>query len=156
MLEEKVFNDYKEAMKSKDSLKASILSFLRAEILNLAIAKKKDKLEDSDILTVIRKQVKEHQDSIEQFIKGNRQDLAQKEAGELEILKSYLPPQLSEEQIKKIIEEAITTTQAGGIKDMGRVMKEVAQNLKGSADARFVSELVKQRLTTNNPEPPSA
>jgi len=146
MLEEKLLNDYKEAMKNKDALKSSVLSFLRAQMLNVAIAKKKDKLDDNDILAVIRRQVKERQDSIEQFQKGNRQDLADKESKELEILKSYLPPQLPEDQIKKIIEESIVATGAQGIKDMGRVMKEVNEKIAGSADGKVISDMVRERL----------
>ena len=147
MLEEKIFNDYKEAMKSKDTLKASVLSFLRAELINVAIAKKKKKLEDNDIVAVIRKQIKEHQDSIEQFKKGNRQDLVDKETKELEILKTYLPPQLSEDEIKKIIEEVIALVSAQGPKDMGLVMKEVSAKIANQADGRLVSDLVRGRLS---------
>ena len=147
MLEEKILSDYKEAMKARDTLKSSALNFLRAEINNVAIAKKKNKLEDSEIVAVIRKQIKERQDSIEQFKQGNRQDLADKEAKELEILKSYLPPELPTLEIKAIIEEAITLTVAAGMKDMGKVMKEVAAKIAGRADAKLVSDLVKERLS---------
>ncbi len=146
MLEEKILNDYKEAMKSKDTLKASTLSFLRAQFINLAIEKKKKSLEDSDCVAVIKKLIKQHQDSIEQFKQGNRQDLVDKETKELEILKSYLPPELSEEEIKKIIEEAVSLTAAQGIKDMGKVMKEVSAKIAGRADNKLVSELVKAKL----------
>ncbi|MDD2689591.1 MAG: GatB/YqeY domain-containing protein [Candidatus Omnitrophica bacterium] len=146
MLEEKIFNDYKEAMKNKDSLKSSVLSFLRADMLNLSTAKKKAKLDDSEIISVIKKQIKQRQDSIEQFNKGNRVDMAQKEAKELEILKAYLPPELPVEEIKKIIEEAVSSTEAQGIKDMGKVMKEVTAKIKGQADGKVVSDLVKERL----------
>jgi len=79
MLEEKILNDYKEAMKNKDTFRSSTLSFLRAGLINLAIEKKKKNMDDSECLGVIRKQIKERQDSIEQFKKGNRHDLAQKE-----------------------------------------------------------------------------
>jgi uncharacterized protein YqeY len=147
MLEEKILNDYKEAMKARDTLKSSALSFLRAEMVNLAIAKKKKALEDNDVLAVIRKQIKARQDSIEQFTKGARQDLADKETKELQILKAYLPPELSEEEIKKVIEEAIALTQAQGLKDMGKVMKEVNAKIAGKADGKLVSDLVKQRLS---------
>ncbi|MDD5238043.1 MAG: GatB/YqeY domain-containing protein [Candidatus Omnitrophica bacterium] len=146
MLEEKIFNDYKEAMKNKDSLKSSVLSFLRADMLNLSTAKRKAKLDDSEIISVIKKQIKQRQDSIEQFNKGNRVDMAQKEAKELEILKAYLPPELPVEEIKKIIEEAVSSTEAQGIKDMGKVMKEVTAKIKGQADGKVVSDLVKERL----------
>ena len=115
MLVEKIFDDYKEAMKSRDSLKSSVLSFLRADMLNLATAKKKDKLDDSEVIVVIRKQIKQRQDSIEQFTQGGRLEMADKEKNELVILKSYLPAELSSEEIKRIIEEEITILGANGL-----------------------------------------
>ena len=148
MLEEKILNDYKEAMKSRDTLKSSVLSFLRADMLNQATAKKKDKLDDSEIIAVIKKQIKQRQDSIEQFTKGNRIEMAEKEKKESEILKSYLPPELSAEQIKVLIEEAVVSTGASGIKDMGRLMKELTVKIAGGADGKLVSDLVRQRLST--------
>ena len=148
MLEEKILNDYKEAMKSRDTLKSSVLSFLRADMLNQATAKKKDKLDDSEIVAVIKKQIKQRQDSIEQFTKGNRLEMAEKEKKELEILKGYLPPELSVEQIKVLIEEAVVSTGASDIKDMGRLMKELTVKIAGSADGKLVSDLVRQRLST--------
>jgi len=147
MLEEKILNDYQEAMKSRDTLRSSVLSFLRAQFMNLAIEKKKKSLDDIDCIAVIKKSVKQHQDSIEQFKQGNRQDLADKETKELEILKSYLPPELAEEEIKKIIEEAVSLTGAKDIKDMGKVMKEVTLKIAGQADGKLVSDMVKMRLS---------
>jgi uncharacterized protein YqeY len=147
MLEEKIINDYKEAMKARDSVKSTILSTIRAEMMNLALSKKKDKCDDNDIISIFRKQVKQHEDSIEQFTKGNRPDLVEKEKKELEILKAYLPEELSPEVIKKIIEEAVTATGAIGIKDMGKVMKEVNAKVAGKADGKTVSDLVKERLS---------
>ena len=147
MLEGKIFSDYKEAMKNKDTVKSSTLSFLRAEIINVAIEKKKKALDNNEVITVIRKQIKQHQDSIEQFQKGNRLDLADKETKELEILKSYLPPELPDEEIKKIIEETIALTGAQDMKDMGKVMKEITAKIAGRADGKLVSDLVRERLT---------
>ena len=147
MLEEKILSDYKEAMKSQDKIKSSTLSFLRAEMMNVAIAKKKKALDDNEVIAVIKKQVKQRQDSIEQFKQGNRQDLVAKEEAELRILKSYLPPELSDEEVKKIIEEAVASTAAVGLKDMGKVMKEVTDKVAGRADGKLVSELVKARLS---------
>jgi uncharacterized protein len=147
MLEEKILNGYKEALKSKDSLRSSVLSFLRAQILNLAVEKKKNSLDDADVVSVIRKQIKQRQDSIEQFTKGNRSDLAEKEAREMEILKGYLPQELSPDEVKKIVEESIASAQATGIKDMGRVMKDVVGKVAGQADGKLVSDLVKDALT---------
>jgi uncharacterized protein YqeY len=147
MLEERIFNDYKEAMKNKDALKTSVLSFLRAEMINIAFAKKKKSLDDNECIAVIRKQIKARQDSIEQFTKGARQDLADKEARELVILKGYLPEELSIQEISKIIEEAVALSGAQDIKDMGKVMKEVTAKIAGKADGKIVSDLVKEKLT---------
>ncbi len=146
MLEGKIFDDYKQALKEKDAIKSSVLSFLRAEIMNTVIAKKKKELDDSEVVTIIRKQIKERLDSIEQFKKGNRQDLADKETKELEILKGYLPEELPVDEIKKIIEEAILLTGAASIKDMGKVMKEVTAKIAGRADGKAISDLVRGRL----------
>jgi len=151
MLEGKIFNDYKEAMKNKDTVKSSTLSFLRAEVINVAIEKKKKALDDNEVITVIKKQTKQRQDSIEQFQKGNRLDLADKETKELEILKSYLPPELPAEEIKKIIEETIALTGAQDMKDMGKVMKEVTAKIAGRADSKLVSDLVRERLSKAAP-----
>ena len=147
MLEEKILNDYKEAMKSRDTLKSSVLSFLRADMMNVAVAKKKNKLDDSEAVSVIKKQIKQRQDSIEQFTKGNRLDMAEKEKKELEILKTYLPPELSADEIKKTIEEAVALTGAQSMKDMGKVMKEVNAKIAGQADGKLVSGLVRDRLS---------
>jgi uncharacterized protein len=146
MLEEKILNDYKEAMKAKDALKTSVLSFLRAEFMNVAVAKKKKALDDGECVAIIRKQIKSRQDSVEQFQKGNRMDLAEKEAKEMELLKVYLPKELSSDELVKIIEEAVVSSGAQGMKDMGRVMKEVSEKVSGCADGKTVSDLVRARL----------
>jgi len=146
MLEEKILSDYKEAMKSRDGLKSSVLSFLRAAMMNLAMEKKKKLLDDEEVITVVRKQIKQRQDSIEQFKKGNRPELADKESKELGILESYLPQQLSGDEVRKIVEEAVAATGALGMKDMGKVMKEVIAKVGSGADAKLVSELVREKL----------
>jgi len=147
MLEEKILNDYKEAMKSGDKLKSSVLSFLRADMLNAAVAKKKKMLDDAEVITVIKKQIKQRQDSIEQFTKGERLEMAEKEKKELEILKAYLPAELSAEAVKKIIEEVISSTGSSGMKDMGKVMKEVNAKISGQADGKLISDLVREKLS---------
>ena len=146
MLEEKILSDYKEAMKARDAFKSSVLSFLRADVINVQVSKKKNTLDDSEVIAVIKKQIKQRQDSIEQFTKGERLEMAQKEKKELELLKTYLPPELSADEIKKIIEESVLSTAASGIKDMGKVMKEVNVKIAGQADGKLVSDLVKERL----------
>lgn len=147
MLEEKILNDYKEAMKARDSLKSSLLSCLRAEIMNVEVAKKKNALDDSEVMGVIKKQIKQHQDSIEQFKNGNRNDLADKEIKELEILQAYLPPQLSEAEVAKAIEDIIKEVSAVGMKDMGKVMKEATAKIGAKADSKLISDLVKRKLS---------
>lgn len=149
-LEEKILNDFKDAMKAKDQLKVSTLSFLRAQFNYLALEKKKNALDDADCVAAIRKSIKQHQDSIEQFKAGSRQDLADKEAKELEILKVYLPAEMSSDELKKIIDEAIVSIGAAGVRDMGRVIKEVMAKTGGSADGKMVSEMVKLRLAPAN------
>ncbi len=146
MLEEKIFNDYKEALKCKDTVKSSILSFLRSQMMNAALEKKKDKLDDNDTVVVIKKQIKQHQDSIEQFKTGGRQDLVDKEIRELEILKVYIPEELSSDVLKSVIAEVVLALQASGMKDMGRVMKEVMVKTAGKADSKLISDLVREKL----------
>ena len=148
MLEDTILSDYKEAMKAKDSLKSSVISFLRAELINLATAKKKNKLDDPEVISVIKKQIKQRRDSIEQFTQGGRLEMAQKEEKEMEILKSYLPPELSAEEIKKAIEEIVVSLGAGGMKDMGKVMKEVNAKISSQADGKLISDLVRERLSS--------
>ena len=155
MLEKKILNDYKEAMISKDRIRSSTLSFLRSNLMNKAISLKKKSLEDNEVISVIKKSVKQRQDSIEQFKKGSRDDLVAKESQELEILKSYLPPELSQGQINEIIEQVVVQTQAKGPKDMGRVMKEVMAKVASGADGKLVSELVRQKLMPPKPKPAS-
>ncbi|MCU0650718.1 MAG: GatB/YqeY domain-containing protein [Candidatus Omnitrophica bacterium] len=147
MLEEKILNDFKDAMKQKDSLKVSALSFLRGQLGYAALEKKKDKLDDADCLAVIKKLMKQRQDSIDQFTAGNRPDLAQKETKELEILKGYVPEEMPRDQIIKIVDEVIAALGAGGMKDMGNVMKEVRQKTGANADGKLVSDLVRERLS---------
>ncbi len=146
MLEEKILQDYKDALKQRDVVKTSILNFLRSEMNYYKIEKKKDKLEDPDVIVVIKKQVKSHQDSIEQFEKGGRVDLVEKEKKELEILKSYLPQELGEDELKKIVEEVISATPNATIKEMGRIIKEVMAKAAGRADGKLISDLVRERL----------
>jgi len=153
MLEDKIMNDYKEAMKAKDAIRVSILSFMRSQFMNVRIEKRKDKLDDVDVVPIIKKLIKQHQDSIEGFKAGNRQDLVDKETRELEILKTYLPEELSLEQLKGIIEEVIAAVGAASIKDMGKVMKEVTAKTAGRADGKVISDMVKEKLS---PKPPTA
>lgn len=146
MLEDKILADFKDAMKNKEAERVSTLSFLRSQIKNLSIEKKKDKLDDSDVIAIIKKQAKQRLDSIDQFKKGGRTDLAQKEEKELGILKVYLPQELSKDELENIINEIISSTGASTMKDMGKVMKELMPKVSGRADNKLVSELVSAKL----------
>lgn len=149
MLEEKILADYKDAMKNKDTLRSSALSFLRSQLKNITIEKKKDKLDDNDVIAVIKKQVKQILDSIDKFKSGGRQDLVEKEQNELKILKTYLPPELSKEELEKIISEVISDIGASSIKEMGKVMKEVMPKVAGRGDNKLISEVIRSKLNQN-------
>ncbi|MBF0504535.1 MAG: GatB/YqeY domain-containing protein [Candidatus Omnitrophica bacterium] len=146
-LEDKIGQDYVSAMKARDSFLSSVLSFLRAQIKNVKVDRRLEALPDEEVIAVIKKQAKQRQDSISQFKSGGRTDLAEKEEKELVILKSYLPPEMSPEQLKMIIDEIISSSNATSIKDMGRVMKDVLARLAGQADNQTVSARVKERLS---------
>jgi uncharacterized protein YqeY len=148
MLEEKLNQDYVQAMKSKEALKVSTVNFLRAQLKNVRIDQRKEKLSDEEVVVVIKKQMKQRQDSIEQYEKGGRPDLADKEKQELAILKSYLPQEMPEAELRRIVEEAVKQTNASSMKDMGNVMKIVTAKAAGRADNRAVSELVKKVLSS--------
>lgn len=146
-LEDKITQDYVQAMKARDSFTSSVLSFLRAQIKNVKVDKRLETVPDEDVISVIKKQSKQRQDSITQFKAGGRTDLAEKEEKELVILKNYLPPEMSAEKLKNIVEEVVSASQATSIKDMGRVMKDVLARTAGQADNQTVGALVKERLS---------
>jgi uncharacterized protein len=106
-----------------------------------------EKISDEDVISVIKKQAKQRLDSITQFRAGNRMDLAQKEEKELVILKNYLPPEMSTEELKNIIEEVVSASGSTSIKNMGRVMKDVLGRVGARADNQTLSALVKERLS---------
>ena len=146
MLEDRIHKDYIAAMKSRDSLRSSTLNFLRAQIKNVLIEKKSDRLGDQDVITVIKKQVKQRQESVTQYEQGGRKDLADKEAAEMAVLKEYLPEEMSEQALEGLVAESVRETQAASMKDMGKVMKVMTEKVQGRADNKLVSELVKKAL----------
>lgn len=148
MLEQKISSDYIQAMKERNTFKSSVLSFLRAQIKNTRIELKVEQVPDTDVIAVIKKQVKQRQESIAQFETAGRTDLVQKEKGEMEILQSYLPKQASLEETEAAVRQMIAEVGALGMKDMGKVMKAVVAKLEGRADNKVVSELVKKCLSS--------
>ncbi len=145
-LNEKLTNDLKEAMMARDELRVSTIRFLMADMKNLKIEKQRE-LEDEDIAILLERQVKRHRESIEAFEKGNRTEMAAKEKKELSILQSYLPEQMSREEIEKEVTLVIASSGASSITEMGRLMGMLSAKLKGKADMGLVSDLVKQKLS---------
>jgi uncharacterized protein YqeY len=146
MLIEKIESDLKEAMKQRDELKVSTLRFLKSAISYICIEKKKDRLEDREVFEVLNKQIKMRKDAIEGFKKGNREDLVQKEAKELDMLKQYLPEPLSDEEVVKIVQEEIEAIEVKDKSAFGRIMQAVLKRACGRADAQKISEIVKEKL----------
>ncbi len=146
MLQEKLSEDMKKAMRERNDIALSTIRMLRAAIMNTSIEKKKETLSDEEIYEVIAKQIKQRKDSIESFKKGGRNDLVVKEEAELLILEAYLPPQLSADELRPIVEAAIKELGVQSKKDMGRVMKEVLAKVKGRAEPRVVNEIVASLL----------
>ena len=147
-LQEQLVNDMKEAMKSGDSVKVSTIRMLKAAIKNKEIEKggTSYKLSDKETLEVIVTAIKQRKDSIEQFTKGHRLDLADKEKNELEILQAYIPPQMSDQDVKAEVKKAIAETSASSQKDMGKVMKVLMPRIAGRADGAVVNRIVRELI----------
>ena len=148
MLEKKIAEQLGQALKDGEKVRVSVLRMLISEIKNKKIADRiKEELEDGKIIGLIQKMARQHKESIEQFKQGGRQDLVDKEMAELGVLEEYLPEQLSEEEIIKIVTSSIEKTGATSAKDMGKVMGEVLGRVAGRADGKLVSKIVKERLS---------
>lgn len=144
-LTEKIRADLTEAMKARDAERLSTLRMLQSSFKYQQIEAGHE-LSDEEALTVIRKAVKQRQDSIEQYTSGNRPELAAKERSEMELLKTYLPPELTDDEIESGVREIIASTGAQSKKDMGKVMKEATARYKGRVDGRKIQELVSRLL----------
>ncbi len=142
----KLQDDMKTAMKSGDKATVAVLRMLIASIKNTEIARQKA-LADSDILGLISKEVRQHEESITAFKSGNRDDLVQKEAAEMATLKAYLPEQLPREEIVVIARRIVAETGASGPQDKGKVMPRIMGELKGKADGRIINEVVTELLS---------
>ncbi len=145
-LKKKINDDIKQAMKSGDTVKRSTLRMLIASINNAEIARQ-SALDNSDILGAIAKEVKRHQESIDAFKLGNRQDLVDKEEAEMAILKGYLPEQMTRDDIVAAAREVIGAVGAQGPGDKGKVMKELMPRLKGKADGKEINDIVTELLS---------
>jgi uncharacterized protein YqeY len=141
--------DIKTAMKAKDALALNALRALKSALTNAAIEKGGlgTELEESEVLAIVRKQIKQRNDSIEQFENAGRAELAATEKAEIEILSRYLPAALGEAELAQIIEQAVTDTGASGKADMGKVMKRCQELADGRADGKILSAAVMKRLS---------
>ncbi len=144
-LKEELLKDLKAAMKAKDNVKKQAVTMVRAAILQIEKDTKKE-LGDAEIIDVISKQVKQRKDSLEEFIKAEREDLVEQTKAELDILMTYMPKQLTKEELTVIVKEAISSTGAKTKKDMGKIMKEVMPKIKGKADGKSVNEVASSLL----------
>lgn len=139
-------NDMKAAMKAQEPLKLGTIRMLISEVKKREIDKR-GPLEEQEVLKVISSMLKQRADSVEAFEKGGRTDLADKEKAEIEILKAYLPQQLSEAEVEAIVVACIAETAATGPNDIGKVMKAALAKASGRADGKLVNELARKKLT---------
>lgn len=146
-LKQQIISDLTASMKAQDAARTSTLRMVKAGMMNREI-EKGGELDEEELLKLLRSMVKQRKDSVEQFEKGARQELADKEKAEIVVIEAYLPQAASQEEIEQAVNAAIAETGASSMKDMGRVMKTAQAQLAGkNADGRTVSELVKSKLS---------
>jgi hypothetical protein len=147
LLKQKLTDDLKQALRSEDKVRRSVIRLLRSAIQNAEIARR-SRLSDADIMAVIAKEIRQHQESIEAFKKGDRQDLVAHEEAELAILKEYLPRQMTREEIVQAARQVIEEVGAQGPGDKGKVMPRLIAQLKGKADGREINAVVTELLSS--------
>lgn len=150
-LKDKISEDIKAAMKAKDKLRLETVRSIKKVLLEKEVSLRpsgQDNLTEAQEIELLAQQAKQRRDSIEQYHQAGRDDLAQQEAQELAIIEEYLPEQLSDEEVNAIIEEIITQTGAASAKDMGKVMGQAMQRLKGKAEGKKIQALVKEKLNS--------
>jgi len=147
-LKEKLQTDLTQAIRSRDEVQSGTIRMLLAAITNEEVAGKSAKvLSDAEIITVLSREAKKRREAVEAYTQAKREDLANKEKAEAAVIAQYLPKQLSEDEIKKLIQEAIASTGASGPSGMGLVMKQLQPKIAGKADGGLVSTLVKDLLS---------
>ncbi len=144
---EQIDKDYIAAYKAKDDVKKAVLRHLKTAVKNQMVEVGRE-LNDDEVLDLVAKQIKQRKDSIEQYTNAGRQDLADKEAVEVEALAGYMPPELSEEELTAAIDKAIADVGATSMQDMGKVMQSIMQAYKGQVDGKTLSGLVRSRLSS--------
>ena len=144
-LSERINNDLKVAMNSIDSFRLSVIRMVKGA-MQLAKPNPREELTDDDVITVISKQIKMRNDSIKEFEAAGRSDLVEQNKREIEVLNTYMPKQLSEEELTEIIDKVFEEVKPTSQKDMGLIMKNISPLVKGKADMSLVNKLVKERL----------
>jgi len=145
LLKEKIQEQLKEAMKSRDKVKTRTLRMVIAALKNFEV-EKMGEATDEEIIQIIQKEVKRRKEAIEEYKKAGREELAQSEREELEILMEYLPKQLTEDEIRSLALEVIKEVGASSLKDLGKVMKVIMPKVKGRADGKVVNRIVREIL----------
>lgn len=145
-MKDRILKDMVSAMKSQDKLRLSVLRMVKGAI-QLEEINKKSELTDDDVIGVLSKQIKTRKESILEFEKGNRNDLIEQTNKEIEILNEYMPEQLSEDEVVKIIDDAFNKVNPTSVSDMGKIMGIITPQLKGKADMSNVSRIVKEKLS---------
>ena len=144
-LKQKLQEDLKSSMKNKDAIKKSVITLVRSAIKQYEVDNRVE-LQDDEIVDLIAKQLKQTRDSREVFAKAGRDDLVSKAEAEIEVLKEYLPQQLSEEELNEIVISTISEVGATSMKDMKKIMTSIMPKVKGRADGKLINELVKKNL----------
>lgn|SRR3712207_1711923 len=144
-LKEKLQEDLKSSMKNKDTIRKSVVTLVRAAIKQIEVDQRVE-LDDAAVMDIISKQLKQRTDSLAEFEKAGREDLIDETKSEIQVLKEYLPQQLSEEELEKIVIETIAEVGATSMKDMGKIMAIIKPKTVGRADGRKINELVKKNL----------
>jgi len=150
-LKQRLYEDLKKAMKTKDEIRTRTLRLIISSIKTLEVEKMTEATDD-DVFRVLSKECRKRVEAIEAYKKGGREDLANEEQKELEIIKSYMPKQLSEEELKEIVKDVVEETGSSSIKDLGRVMKVLMPRVKGRADGKTVNNIVRQILLRKEDE----
>ncbi len=145
-MREKLLNDLKNAMKNQNRELLQVLRMVKGSV-QLEELNKKHELTDEEMITVFEKQIKTRKESVAEFLKGGREDLAKQTEREIELLQKYLPEQLKEEEVLKLIDQAFHEVKPTSMKEMGKVMAYLNPLLKGKADMSFVSKTIKERLS---------
>ena len=144
-MRERILEDLKSAMKAQDKEIISVIRMVKGAI-QMEELDKKHELSDDEVITVISKQIKTRKESIEEFKKGNRQDLIKQTESEIDILNKYMPEQLSEEEVNKIIDDIFVEVKPTSIRDMGKIMGIASSKLNGRADKSYISTYIKNKL----------